>query len=133
MNYLKFNVNEFREKNCVFKIHTKPVLRTLLDYLNMAQRSLRKQTKSKKSKYFPTLVAIVQTPIYAKEHRHITPRECARLQSFPDSFKIHEKDKIAYKQFGNAVNVDVVHFVMNRVFILYNAFEIEEIQTTHSP
>lgn len=50
MNYLKFNVNEFHEKNCVFKIHTKPVLRTLLDYLNMAQRSLRKQTKSKKSK-----------------------------------------------------------------------------------
>ena len=34
----------------MFKIHTKPVLRTLLDYLNMAQRSLRKQTKSEKSK-----------------------------------------------------------------------------------
>ena len=50
MNYLKFNVNECHEKNCVFKIHTKPVLRTLLHYLNMAQRSLRKQTKSQKSK-----------------------------------------------------------------------------------
>ena len=66
----------------------------------------------KKSKYFPTLVAIVQTPIYAKEKRYITPRECARLQSFPDSFILHENDKVAYKQFGNAVNVDVVHFVM---------------------
>ena len=50
----------------------------------------------KKSKYFPTLVAIVQTPIYAKERRHITPRECARLQSFPDSFILHEKDNGAY-------------------------------------
>jgi len=74
----------------------------------------------KKSKYFPTLVAIVQTPIYAKERRHITPRECARLQSFPDSFQLHESDQIAYKQFGNAVNVDVVYFVMSRVLKIYN-------------
>ena len=76
----------------------------------------------KKSKYFPTLVAIVQTPIYAKERRYITPRECARLQSFPDSFKLHENDKVAYKQFGNAVNVDVVHFVMSRVLKLYDLY-----------
>ena len=76
----------------------------------------------KKSKYFPTLVAIVQTPIYAKERRYITPRECARLQSFPDSFKLHENDKVAYKQFGNAVNVDVVHFVMSRVLNLYDLY-----------
>jgi DNA (cytosine-5)-methyltransferase 1 len=73
----------------------------------------------KKTKYFPTLVAIVQTPIYAKEMRYITPRECARLQSFPDSFIMHENDHTAYKHFGNAVNVDVVHFVMNEVLKVY--------------
>ena len=73
----------------------------------------------KRAEYFPTLVAIVQTPIYAKEHRYITPRECARLQSFPDSFKLHETDKIAYKQFGNAVNVDVVHFVISNTLKAY--------------
>jgi len=55
---------------------------------------------------------MVQTPIYAKERRFITPRECARLQSFPDSFILHENDHTAYKQFGNAVNVDVVSFVI---------------------
>ena len=73
----------------------------------------------KKTNYFPTLVAIVQTPIYAKEMRYITPRECARLQSFPDSFIMHENDHTAYKHFGNAVNVDVVHFVMNEVLKVY--------------
>jgi DNA (cytosine-5)-methyltransferase 1 len=73
----------------------------------------------KKCEYFPTLVAIVQTPIYAKEKRYITPRECARLQSFPDSFKIHENDHTAYKQFGNAVNVEVVHFVMYNTLHAY--------------
>jgi DNA (cytosine-5)-methyltransferase 1 len=74
----------------------------------------------KKSEYFPTLVAIVQTPIYAKEKRFITPRECARLQSFPDDFILHKNDHTAYKQFGNAVNVDVVHFVMSNTLKAYN-------------
>jgi DNA (cytosine-5)-methyltransferase 1 len=74
----------------------------------------------KKCDYFPTLVAIVQTPIYAKEKRYITPRECARLQSFPDDFIIHENDHIAYKQFGNAVNVNVIHFVVENVLKTYN-------------
>ena len=74
----------------------------------------------KKNDYFPTLVAIVQTPIYAKEKRYITPRECARLQAFPDNFIIHESDNIAYKQFGNSVCVDVVKFVMETVLKLYN-------------
>jgi DNA (cytosine-5)-methyltransferase 1 len=74
----------------------------------------------KKAEYFPTLVAIVQTPIYAKERRYITPRECARLQSFPDDFIMHKSDHIAYKQFGNAVNVDVVHFVISNTLKSYN-------------
>ena len=73
----------------------------------------------KKRDYFPTLVAIVQTPIYAKERRHITPRECARLQSFPDDFILNENDHTAYKQFGNAVNVDVVHFVISNTLADY--------------
>lgn len=74
----------------------------------------------KKSEYFPTLVAIVQTPIYAKEKRYITPRECARLQSFPEHFMLHDNDHTAYKQFGNAVNVDVIHFVISNTLKLYN-------------
>jgi DNA (cytosine-5)-methyltransferase 1 len=59
--------------------------------------------------YSPTLVAMVSMiPIYGPESREITPRECARLQSFPDDFIIHTNDKIAYKQFGNAVNVIMI-------------------------
>ena len=74
----------------------------------------------KKAIYFPTLVAIVQTPIYAKERRYITPRECARLQSFPDDFIMHSNDHTAYKQFGNAVNVKVVHYIMNETLNVYS-------------
>ena len=62
----------------------------------------------KRNDYFPALVAINQTSIIGKKKRYITLRECARLQSFPDTFKINENDTEAYKQFGNSVNVDVV-------------------------
>jgi DNA (cytosine-5)-methyltransferase 1 len=74
----------------------------------------------KKSKYFPTLVAMVQTPIYGKKMRYITPRECARLQSFPDSFKLHSNDKVAYKQLGNAVNVDVIFTVASQILSFFS-------------
>lgn len=39
--------------------------------------------------------------------RRLTPRECARLQGFPDDFMIKVSDAQAYKQFGNAVTVNV--------------------------
>jgi len=39
--------------------------------------------------------------------RKLTPRECARLQGFEDEFKIPVSDCQAYKQFGNAVTVNV--------------------------
>ena len=73
----------------------------------------------KKTNYFPTLVAIVQTPIYAREKRYITPRECARLQSFPENFIIHNNDKVAYKQFGNSVNVDVISYIVDLTLETY--------------
>jgi DNA (cytosine-5)-methyltransferase 1 len=73
----------------------------------------------KKSQYFPTLVAISQIPIYGKEKRYITPRECARLQSFPESFKLSDDDKKSYKQLGNSVNVDNVYTVISSTLLHY--------------
>lgn len=40
--------------------------------------------------------------------RKLTPREAARLQGFPDSFKIPVSDNQAYQQFGNSVAVNVI-------------------------
>jgi DNA (cytosine-5)-methyltransferase 1 len=73
----------------------------------------------KKGQYFPTLVAISQIPIYGKEKRYITPRECARLQSFPESFKLPCDDKKSYKQLGNSVNVDNVYTVISSTLSKY--------------
>jgi len=43
-----------------------------------------------------------------KNPRRLTPRECARLQGFPDSFVIPVSDLQAYKQFGNSVVVPLM-------------------------
>ena len=65
---------------------------------------------------FPALVAMVQIPIIAKYKRRLTPREAARLQSFPDTFIPNKNDHQAYKQFGNAVNVNCVEFLAKQLF-----------------
>lgn len=51
--------------------------------------------------------------IQNNQARHITPRECARLQGFPDTFIVNPNDKFAYKQFGNSVSVPVVEALFN--------------------
>ena len=43
--------------------------------------------------------------------RKLTPRECARLQGFTDDFRIVVSNAQAYKQFGNAVTVNVARAV----------------------
>ncbi len=43
--------------------------------------------------------------------RKLTPRECARLMGFPESFRYAQSDMQAYKQFGNSVVVPVIEAV----------------------
>lgn len=44
--------------------------------------------------------------------RRLTPRECARLQGFPESYKLLDNDNAVYKQMGNAVSVPVIEALM---------------------
>lgn len=50
-----------------------------------------------------------------KNPRKLTPRECARLQGFPENFIIPVSDTQAYKQFGNSVAVPVIRAIANRM------------------
>jgi DNA (cytosine-5)-methyltransferase 1 len=47
--------------------------------------------------------------------RRLTPRECARLQGFPDSFRIPVSDTQAYKQFGNSVAVPLMEILAQAI------------------
>ena len=50
-------------------------------------------------------------PQTGRNPRRLTPRECARLMGFPDTFKIPVSDTQAYRQFGNSVVPAVVEVV----------------------
>lgn len=54
-------------------------------------------------------------PQEGKNPRRLTPRECARLQGYNDSFKIPVSDTQAYKQFGNSVVVPLVRAVAGKM------------------
>lgn len=69
----------------------------------------------KKPDFFPCLVAIVQTSIIPKYNRVLTPRECARLQTFPDDFILHEDDRVAYKQLGNSICIDILKYFVKQL------------------
>lgn len=43
--------------------------------------------------------------------RRLTPRECERLQGFPDDWTVGQADSHRYKQMGNAVTVNVAEYV----------------------
>ena len=82
------------------------------DNLNMNQTLWSPRgsgVRIKNTNYSPTLVAMASMiPIYGPKSRYLTPRECARLQSFPEEYILHEEDKVSYSQFGNAVNVKMI-------------------------
>lgn len=47
--------------------------------------------------------------------RKMTPREWARLQGFPDDFKLELADTHLYKQFGNSVTVNVIEAIAEEI------------------
>jgi len=65
---------------------------------------------------FSTLVAMNHPQIVGKYKRRLTPNEVKRLQSFPEHFILHKSDPTALRQLGNAVNVDVVKYVIRQMF-----------------
>ena len=46
-----------------------------------------------------------------KKVRKLTPRECARVMGFPETFVPHPRMSQAHQQFGNSVVVDVLQYV----------------------
>lgn len=58
-----------------------------------------------------------------KNPRRLTPRECARLQGFPDNFIIPVSDNQAYRQFGNSVVMPLMHAVARQVVKAIDNYE----------
>ncbi len=48
--------------------------------------------------------------------RKLSPRECARLQGFPEDFKMDKSIAQAHKQMGNSVSINVLKHILQEVF-----------------
>jgi DNA (cytosine-5)-methyltransferase 1 len=83
----------------------------------------RQYVRENKSGVCPTLTANMGTgghnvPIIKdkKGIRKLTPLECARIQGFPDSYKLPKlADSALYKQFGNSVSVPVIEAIAKQM------------------
>jgi DNA (cytosine-5)-methyltransferase 1 len=72
-------------------------------------------TRTLSARYYKDGSEILVSQGASKNPRRLTPRECARLMGFPDSFKIPVSDTRAYKQFGNSVVVPVMEAVARAI------------------
>lgn len=74
----------------------------------------------KRPNYYPSLVAMVNTPIIwdknKNHYRKITPREAANLQSFNKNYIFTGTHKQMYQQLGNSVNVRILKILAERLF-----------------
>ncbi len=57
----------------------------------------------------------IKGEINKEDIRKMTPREWARLQGFPDSYKLTLSDTHLYKQFGNSVTVSVIEAIAKEI------------------
>lgn len=82
------------------------------------QGRIRKQENPKLLDFCPTLRAQSHgnEPSVVTNHiRKLTPRECLRLQDFPDSFIQVVSDSQQYKQAGNSMSVNVLEMIFRQI------------------
>jgi DNA (cytosine-5)-methyltransferase 1 len=76
--------------------------------------------------------AEILIPQKGKNPRRLIPRECARLQGFPDSFVIPVSDNQAYKQFGNSVVSPLMQAVGKNILMEIQNFNGEHPKQGHT-
>jgi len=54
-------------------------------------------------------------PQAGKNPRMLTPRECARLQGFPEEYRIVVAKTAAYRQFGNSIALPVIEAISKNI------------------
>jgi len=77
----------------------------------------RQQDKIYSIKGISPTIATFSTPAVDSPQgiRQLTPRECARLQGFPENYIFPSKDAVAYKQIGNSVAVPVIVALVKQI------------------
>jgi DNA (cytosine-5)-methyltransferase 1 len=120
-NYFDTEVNEkyyYKESSAIW-----PLLLSAVTSKDVVYQYRRTYVRANKSDECPTLTANMgsgghNVPIILDDHgiRKLTPRECFRLQGFPEDYKLPTiADSHLYKLAGNAVSVPVVKLIAERL------------------
>lgn len=126
---LNVKITDLLEKNVPEKYYYngKPLYEKLKDDVKRIGRVYqwrRKYVRENKKGVCPTLTANMGTgghnvPIVKdkKGIRKLTPKECSRIQGFPNSYKLPKdiSDSALYKQFGNSVSVPVIQAIAKQI------------------
>lgn len=108
----------YNEKSPFFSILTKEMTKR-----NTVYQWRRVYLRENKNNVCPTLTANmgmgghnVPLVLDSKGIRKLTPRECARFQGFPETYKFPAiANSALYKQFGNSVSVPVIEAVAKEI------------------
>jgi len=126
---LNKKISDILEKKIEDKYYynNKPLFEKLKKYdfsENSVYQWRRQYVRENKKSVCPTLTANMGTgghnvPIIKDKFgiRKLTPIECARIQGFPESFKLPKNlpDSALYKQIGNSVTVPVIEAVAKQI------------------
>lgn len=123
---LEKNVNENFYYN---KTKYYQLLKQEMKNKNTCYQWRRQYVRENKNNLCPTLTANMGTgghnvPLVLDDDiRKLTPRECARLQGFPDSFELPKDlpNSVLYKQMGNSVSVPIVEKIAKNILIALNS------------
>lgn len=78
------------------------------------------------------VVGLKHSPINSENIRKMTPREWARLQGFPNTYKLPVADSHLYKQLGNTVTITVIQAIAAEIFDyldqLFNSRKIGQVR-----
>ncbi len=102
-----------------------PLLKEAMTNKETCYQWRRQYVRENKNNLCPTLTANMGTgghnvPLILDDTgiRKLTPRECARLQGFPDDFAFPEySNAVLYKQLGNSVSVPVVEKIARNILL----------------
>ena len=87
-----------------------------------------KNAKNNMNSRDPILLVKPEQELY----RRFTPREAARIQSFPDDFILNKSESKSYKQIGNAIPPVLMWYVTNELSKIIGESEVERV-TYYSP
>lgn len=77
----------------------------------------------------PILLVKPETELY----RRFTPREAARIQSFPDDFILNKSESKSYKQIGNAIPPVLMWFVAKELSKIIGKSDVEKVKNYYAP